>query len=762
MSSQEKTNFPALLIKLLKDQYGLKDTNIAIKTFTGLSDSTVSELMNNSKKTLLGSDSQIYLLYLCAGEQYENNLHTFLTKDPDGKVLYETLCNNPSIPFHKEDKDKISKLTFKPSQSICYKYYNKFKAYVTDLLNDPNNNKKNHTDVDKCISTIKKKFPSIANNYPSEYNTPQDTREKLLSLFQYFGDDICLSPTIKTLKEFEETIDEYLLEKIHGVEQCSDPLDLNTVKKIIGGIRKFVSNTVEDYINNRNEYNTLTTALNLPPTDDISEFYDESNNFQKAIHYFYMKYYESAVKYFKAATEESPDQSIMSPTDSDNFYFAQKAHCILGYWHLIGGLGVEQTIAYAIKNLNDALTPQPCSYSKTFTDYQLISALLLGNIYFYGKVTEVNRKKAFEFYKVPFADIIYRENAKSVIEAYSDDTLGINLYCKYAICLLYGYGTEPDIETAEKIFEELKERVEFEEIGGLEAFYLTNRCEYYHNICLHKLNCITSNEFCEYLINLSKKNFTFVQNALARFLFENPTDCPVVDTLKVDVASPAQDKVDFKFLKHKYTPTQLLAIKLWLNAGESSKEDADWAYYNLFINKIPSPSDDFYLEAYRLKGVVFSFINEYRHNVASSLLYNLGETYYNEANLENEVSKHYNFDSDFWSYNRKNSEQFCSLFWADEPSIGNLFTILNSFSKYCEFTVIVADTDGIYEEMKQVLTEKECERMIILTNLKEWTTYYNGNNVDDKCKLQQCCNNLKLQYTEPRWIDKNHDRMGSL
>lgn len=758
-------SFVTHLIELLVEQYGLKDTNIAIANFTGLPRSTVCYLKSNKLKSLLHFPAQIFLLYLCAGEQYENNLYGFLTNDPSVKEQYMDLIENIDPPFTERDINRISQITY--DRSTCG-YYNTFKTNALRLLDsqDHDLSDKYFTDINKCINTLKKKFPSISGsaNYSSENNTPPSmtARKELLQLFQYFDDDFCFSPTIGTLKEFEEKINTYLDEKRDNVEQNSDSISLDTVKNIIFNLRNFVSQTVEDYTNYTIEYTTLTNTLHLPLTDTISEFYHESDDYQKAVHYFYLEQYALAIKYFEIAAKATLDQNL----DFNNFpklESEKKALVILGYWYLIGGLGVEQNIDCAIEKLSNALRNIPCSYAIVFTDYQLVSALLLGNIYFDGKVIKIDRKEAFKFYEKPFENILSRTGHSedaicNIVQAYSDNILGKDLYCRYAICLLCGYGTKPNVETAERIFRGLYENEPSDYYPNKKNLYF-----YYLCICQHKLEYINSNEFCSHLIGLIKDDCNFAKNALARLLFENETiECSAIDNLKENIDSPSQDIVNFKLLERRYTPNKCLAIKLWLDVATSSEENADLAYYNLFINEIPSPSDDFYLEAYRLKGVVFSFINEYRHNVASSILYNLGETYYDETNLENEVSKHYNFDSDFWSYSRKDDNRSCSLFWADEPSIGNLFIILNSFSKYCEFTVIVADTDGIYEKMKQVLTEKECERTFVLTNLKEWTTYYNGEHVDKKRKLQQCCNNLKLQYTEPRWIDKNHDRMGSL
>ncbi len=753
------------LFELLVEQYGLKDTYVAIANFTGLPKSTVADLKKNTKKELLRSSPQIFLLYLCAGEQYEHNLYGFLTNDPLVKNRYMDLTKDIDATFIERDKNRISQITF--DRSTCG-YYNTFKTNALRLLDSQDHGLSNKyfTDINKCINTLKKKFPSISESADcsSETNNPPSmtAREELLQLFQYFDDDFCFSPTIGTLKEFKETIDEYLLEKIHGVEQSTDPLDLNTVKKTILDIRNFVAKTTKDYINNTIDYITYTNASHLPPEDLISELKHESDDYQIAVNYFLSGQYTSAIKCFEIAAKATLDQNL----DSNNFSkleSGKKALVILGYWYSIGGLGVEQNIDCAIEKLSNALRNIPCSYTPVFTDYQLVSALLLGNIYFDGKVIKIDRKEAFKFYEKPFENILSRTGHSedaicNIVQAYSDNILGKDLYYRYAICLLCGYGTKPNVETAEKIFRELYK-------NEPDGYYPNKKNLYFYYLCIcqHKLEYINSNEFCSHLIGLIKDDCNFAKNALARLLFENENiECSAIDNLKENIDSPSQDIVNFKLLERRYTPNKCLAIKLWLDVASSSEENADLAYYNLFINEIPSPSDDFYLEAYRLKGVVFSFINEYRHNVSSSILYNLGESYYDEANLENEVSKHYIFDSSFWSYSSKDDNRSCSLFWADEPSIGNLFTILNSFSKYCEFTVIVADTDVIYEKMKQVLTEKECERMFVLTNLKEWTTYYNGEHVDKKRKLQQCCNNLKLQYTEPRWIDKNHDRMGSL
>lgn len=166
-------SFVTHLIELLVEQYGLKDTNIAIANFTGLPRSTVCYLKSNKLKSLLHSPAQIFLLYLCAGEQYENNLYGFLTNDPSVKEQYMDLIENIDPPFTERDINRISQITY--DRSTCG-YYNTFKTNALRLLDSQDHylSDKYFTDINKCINTLKKKFPSISGsaNYSSENNTP--------------------------------------------------------------------------------------------------------------------------------------------------------------------------------------------------------------------------------------------------------------------------------------------------------------------------------------------------------------------------------------------------------------------------------------------------------------------------------------------------------------------------------------------------------------------------------------------------------------
>lgn len=377
--------------------YGLEKQNNRIADFTGLAQSTISDLRTNSKKGEITS-LQLFLFYICAGEKYNDNLHVFFESDPEGINLLYSVFND------KKNRIDFSKISY---DSLGSEKIDNFKKNLKDRIKKIGPQTDSLQDDDKRFyETVKEKFPSVFSASLRDSVSESDQEHKR--------------------NEYKKRNN--LLRLIHSLSDYEyDPIDYNEPQPFDEDYEAFAMYIRENF---DTELMNTYIQVKLDCERTISEGNSTEDTFFKyAVNFFETEHYTRALKNFHIAAEDKKDA---------------KAFLVLGYWYLLGGLGVSQDTNLSIDMFKKGMDVSPKYTSFPDEPYHLVASLFLGSIYFYGTGTSINRQRALEYYK-------YWLKSPKALDKPSNCT-DCFLYILYAKCLLYGYGTEPDVDAAKLIF----------------------------------------------------------------------------------------------------------------------------------------------------------------------------------------------------------------------------------------------------------------------------------------------------------------------